>query len=366
MNDAFQMRFEKLRDHIKAGELEGVILTPGPNLRYYTGVKSALLERQFLLFVPRDGTPHLLAPTFEASPFTRISMKIAIHAWTDTEGPLHAYQDVISGLGLKGKWGVEGRVPYHYIHPLTSQSNLQLEDAEQILQNIREIKEPVELQSHQRAASILSKAFLKIPGFIRPRMTEIELGNRITQEVYSNGADSVEVMLVQAGASAADPHHMPEQKKIQRKESIVVDGCCTYAGYFADITRTYMIGRDSEFENVYENVLDSQKEGIRASKPGAKVGQVDEAARSRLRQKNLDKYFTHRTGHGLGLEVHEAPYIVPNGEETLQPGMVYTVEPGVYLAGKMGVRIEDNVQVTEDGAKVLTRSLPKELGWWRK
>ena len=366
MNDTFQLRLEKLREHIRASELEGVILTPGPNLRYYTGVRSALLERPFLLFVPKDGDPHLVAPTFEAGPFTRTSTKIAIHDWGDEEGPSRAYQGVVTGLGLKGRWGVEGRVPYRFIHLLTGQANLQLEDAEQILQNIREIKEPGELQLLQRAATILSKAFLKIPAFIRPGMTEIELGNKITQAIYSNGAESVDVMLVQAGASAADPHHMPEPKKIQRKQSIVVDACCTYAGYFADITRTYMTGRDSEFENLYENVLDAEKEGIRASKPGVKVGQVDEAARSRLRQKNLDKYFTHRTGHGLGLEVHEAPYIVPNGDETLQPFMVHTVEPGVYLTGKMGVRIEDNVQVTENSAKVLTKSLPKELGWWRK
>jgi len=366
MNEPFPMRLEKLHERIRTNEFEGVILTPGPNLKYYTGVNSLLLERPFLLFVPREGDPHLMAPTFEAGPYTRTPLRITVHTWDDGEGPSHALQEVAGELGLNGKWGVEGRVPYRFIHLLIKHAHPELEDAEPILQAIREVKDPREVQLLQRAASILSKAFLKIPDLIRPGITEIELANKITQAIYSGGAESVDDVLVQSGASAADPHHMPTSKKIQREQSIVVDATCTYAGYYADITRTYIVGRNKEFDELYENVLTAQKEAISATKPGSTTGHIDEAARSRLKQKGLDRYFTHRTGHGLGLEIHEAPYIVPNGDETVQPSMIFTVEPGVYISGKMGVRIEDNVQVTQNGVKVLTRSLPKEPGWWRR
>jgi Xaa-Pro dipeptidase len=366
MNDRFSMRLERLHECIRTSGFEGVILTPGPNLRYYTGVESLLLERPFLLFVPKEGNLHLVAPTFEAGPYTRTTMTVNVHAWTDGEGASSAMREVVGAIGLNEKWGVEGRVPYRFIHLLSKHAHPELEDAEPILQDIREVKDQKEAQLLQHAASILSKTFLKIPNLIRPGITEIELANKITQAIYSNGAESVGDVLVQSGASAADPHHTPEAKKIRRKESIVVDAACTYSGYYADITRTYITGRNREFEDLYEKVLDAQKDAINASKPGSTTGQIDEAARNRLRVKNLDQYFTHRTGHGLGLEVHEAPYIIPNGGETVQQSMIFTVEPGVYFPGKLGVRIEDDVQVTQKGPKVLTRALPKELGWWRQ
>ena len=366
MSDRLCSRLEKLHEHIVAGGLEGVILTPGPNVKYYTGVNAPLYERPHLLFVPREGDAHVVVPVFEAGPYTRISPKIILHAWNDAEGPTQAFQTVSSELGLSGKWGVEGRVPYRFIHLLRKHAAVEFEDAEPILQGIREIKDSDEIRSLQHAASILSKAYLKIPNQIKPGVTEIELANRMTKEIYSNGAEHVDEVLVQTGVSAADPHHTAQAKKIQRGESIVIDATCTYAGYYADITRTFTIGTNPNFQRIYQSVLEAQKEAIGKSKKDSTTGNVDEAARGRLRKDNLESYFTHRTGHGLGMEVHEAPYILPNGNEKIQPGMVFTIEPGVYIAGKIGVRIEDDVLITEDGAKVLTKALPKELGWWRR
>jgi len=366
MNNAFQMRLAKLHERIRSNGLEGVILTAGPNIRYYTGVNSLLLERLFLLFIPRERNLHLVAPKFELGPYIRTSLPITTHAWADDEGPSYALQAVVRELGLRGKWGVEGRVPYRFIHLLVAHSRPELEDAEPILQTVREVKEPREVQMIKRAASILSSAFLRIPDLIHPGMREVELAKKITQLIYSNGAELVDDVLVQSGASAADPHHLPESKKIQRRQSVVVDATCTYSGYYADVTRTYIMGRNSVLENVYENVYEAQREAIGASKPGSTTGHIDEAARIRLKEQGLDKYFIHRTGHGLGLEVHEAPYIVPNGPEVVQQFTVFTIEPGVYFPGKFGVRIEDDVKVAQNGANVLTRSLPRELGWWHR
>jgi Xaa-Pro dipeptidase len=362
---AYALRLEKLREMSTEGGLEGIVLVPGPNLRYFTSVNSLLLERPFLLFVPREGQPQLVAPTLESGPFLKAPVSMAVHTWSDGEGPRSAIEECAQRLDLQGKWGLEGRTPYGYIHALQRSANPQLEDAEPILQGIRELKNAQEVKLLQRAASILSKSFLKIPGMLKPGKSELEIAREISEEIQRNGAESAEDVLVQSGPMAADGHHLPGRRKIRRKESVVVDASCTYSGYFADIARTFIIGRDSTFETLYENVHDAQMKAIDTVKPGVTVGSIDGAARGLLQEKGLGEYFVHRTGHGLGLEVHEAPYIVPGGDEIVEPSMVFTVEPGVYMQGKTGLRIEDDILVTEKGRTVLTSSLPKDFEWWR-
>jgi len=362
--DLCQLRIEKLKTYLRDKDLDGVVVVPGPNLRYYSGVNSLLLERPFLFFVPRDGYPHLVAPKLESGPYLRAPVKIIVHDWDDSEGPSRAFENLASQLVLKGKWGVEGRVPFRFIHELLKHAKPQLDDAEPILENMREFKEPKEIQLLATAASILSKSFLKIPHMLTPGSTELELARKIREQVYSNGAETVDDVLVQSGALAADPHHLPSPKKLRKKESIVVDATCTYSGYYADITRTFIIGNDRKFEDLYESTLEAQQRAIKAVKAGLTVGSIDQAARECLAEKGLRKYFIHRTGHGLGLEVHEAPYIVPGGMEIVQPCMVFTVEPGVYMPKRVGVRIEDDVVATSVGCKVLTEALPKEFRWW--
>jgi Xaa-Pro dipeptidase len=240
-----------------------------------------------------------------------------------------------------------------------------LSDAEDILQSIREIKEPLEVQALQRAASILAQSFLRIPTMLKVGIAELELARKISQTIYLDGAEYVGDVLVQSGEFAADPHHLPTSRKLKRNESLVIDTTCTYSGYNSDITRSFLIGKNPKFEDLYENVLACQEAAIKLTKSDVTVGSIDEAARSYLRQRGLDSYFIHRTGHGLGLEVHEAPYIVSEGKEIVRSAMVFTVEPGVYIPGKMGVRIEDDVVCTDRGCKVLTRKLPKDFGWWK-
>ena len=171
-------------------------------------------------------------------------------------------------------------------------------------------------------------------------------------------------MLVQSGQKAADPHGLPTAKKIGRGESIIIDVGSVYLGYYADITRTFCIGSSPEVERVYERVLEAENAGIGRASAGARVGEVDKAARSVLERAGMGKYFIHRTGHGLGLEVHEAPYIVEGGKEKLAPNMCFTVEPGVYIRGKLGVRIEDDVLMAGKRGAAITDA-PKSFGWWK-
>lgn len=334
-------------------------------MRYFTGVHSMLLERLFLLFTPRNGDPQLVAPTLESGPYQRGPFKIAVNSWTDSEGPTHALQTAIKALELRGEWGVEGRTPFRFINLLMNTAQPELTSAEDALQSIREIKDEEEIRHLKRAATILSKSFAEIPSMIKPGMKESELAGKLAQAIRANGADTVDDILVQAGKSSADPHHIASSRRIRRNESIVVDAGSTYSGYYADITRTFMVGVNDEFERLYSKVLAAQMAAIKMSKSGVTTGAVDAAARNTLRHNHLDGYFIHRTGHGLGLEVHEAPYIVEGGTEKLQARMAYTVEPGLYIPSKLGIRIEDDVLVTEREPTILTKALPKEYGWWK-
>jgi Xaa-Pro aminopeptidase len=361
----YARRLEKLHTISKERDLDGVILVPGPNLRYYTGINAILMERLFLLIVPKDATPHVVAPTLESGPFHHNPLSIGIHSWTDSEGPTSALKTAITEIGLSGRWGLEGKIPFRFINLLTNETQLELSNVEDFLQTVREVKDEEEIHLLKHAASILASSFAAIPSMIKQGMKESEFASKLAQKITMNGADTISDLLVQTGNSSADPHHIPTSRRIRRREAIVVDATCTYSGYNADITRTFMIGDEDEFEHLYENVLKAQENAIRECQPGTTNGAIDYAARDTLRKAQLDKYFIHRTGHGLGLEGHEAPYLVEEGTEKLLPNMVCTVEPGVYLPSKMGIRIEDEVLITEVKHKVLTRSLPKEYGWWK-
>lgn len=357
-------RIAVLAKELRSAGLAGAIIVPGPNLLYYTGVSAHLYERPFLFFVESEGEAHLLAPRLEAGPF-HDSVPMKVHAWTDNQGPAAAFKEVVKDIDAKGTWGCEGRVPFGFLDHLLNKG-LKLKPAESVLQSIREVKEPEELELLRRSAAILSGSILKVPEALREGMTEKELSRAISEDALANGADEVEPT-VQSGARAADPHSVTSTRKIGRGESVVADVVSSYAGYAADITRTFVLGSGGEVEKTYESVLAAQQKAIGTARAGVATGRVDAAARDSLERDGLAKYFIHRTGHGLGLEVHEAPYIVAGGRERLGEGMVFTVEPGAYIPGRLGVRIEDDVSISKGGrAEVTTGKVPKEYGWWRR
>jgi Xaa-Pro aminopeptidase len=358
-------RLGRLRSEAAKAGLDGVILAPGPNVEYYTGVRSQLLERPFLFFLPRDGDPQLVAPTLESGPFARSPVKVEVHSWDDASGPSGAFAALRSSIDLSGSWGCEGRVPFGYLSHVMGEG-VEFGSADPILQSIREIKDASELASLREAAKILAGAFEKVPEMMREGMTELELAGALREEVFARGGETVDFCMVQAGEDAADPHWAPSKRKIARGAGVVIDAGCTLSGYNADITRTFLLGKNPELEESYRFVLEAQRSGIAAVGRGRPVGEVDAATRQVLEGKGLGRYFFHRTGHGLGLEIHEEPYIVSGGKKRLREGMVFTVEPGVYISGRYGVRIEDNVVVTPDGCDVITRSVPKEFGWWER
>lgn len=332
-------------------------------MRYFTGVNSLLLERPFLLLVPKDGEAHLLAPALESGPYRTSPMPMEVHSWTDSQGSSTALKASAEGARVRGRWGVEGKVPYLFFEKLEAAAKARYVGAENVLQGLREIKDKGEEALLKKAGRILGDAFERFPEFIKEGETEAELARKASGEIYSRGGTKVDDLLVQSGARAADPHALPSSKKIARGESIIIDIGSTYEGYYADITRTFCVGKSAAVEKVYDRVLEAEEKAIAASKAGVTAGKVDGTARGVLLKAGMAKYFIHRTGHGLGLEVHEAPYIVEGSREKLRDGMCFTVEPGVYMKGSLGVRIEDDVLMKGGRGVELTKT-PKEYGWW--
>ena len=355
---------ETLRKRLNKKGLRGAIIVPGPNMTYFTGVNSLLLERPFMLLVPAEGEPHLVSPAFESGPYAEGPVQMKIHPWTDSEGSAGAISKAAKGAGLKGKWGVEGKAPFLYLDRLMEKASPKFRNAEPILQGMREVKDEAEAKLLKKSSSILSSAFEEFPAIIKEGLTELEVAKAATDAIYAKGATHVDDMLVQSGPRAADPHGLPSAKKIQRGESIIIDVGATYEGYYSDVTRAFCIGENKEMEKVYQKVLEANTAGIAKAARGVRVGEVDGAARGTLKRAGLAKYFTHRTGHGLGLEIHEAPYIVEGGKEKLENGMCFTVEPGAYIRGKLGVRIEDDVLIEGNKGVAITNT-PKDFGWWK-
>ena len=359
-----ETRLDRLKGALAAARFEGAVLVPGPNMRYLTGASSLLLERPFMLVVPAVGRPQLISPKLEAGPYERGPLDMSIHQWTDSEGWDSAMASACAEIGMRGRWGVEGRVPFLFLHRLRKHAPLRLGDAEPVLQSLREVKDDEEIRLLRRSAAILSKAFEEFPGLIEEGVSELEVARRAREIIFAKGATTVDDVLVQSGPRGADPHWLPSPRRLRRGEGVVIDISSSYKGYFADITRTLCLGSAKGLEPVYDQVLGAERLGIQAAEEGSSVGAVDFAARAHLAKAGLGKFFIHRTGHGLGLEVHEAPYITEGGKEKLRRGMCFTVEPGVYLKGRLGVRIEDNV-LMQEGSGLEVTSVPKEFSWWR-
>jgi Xaa-Pro aminopeptidase len=356
-------RVERLREGLGRAGLKGGIIVPGPNMKYFTGVDSLLLERPFMLMVPVEGEPQLVAPTLESGPYAESHLHMEVHPWTDSEGPSAAVAQAAGRAGMKGRWGVEGRAPFGYLDRLIKLGLVDFRSAEHILQGLREVKDDAETRLLKKAAAVLGASFEELPGLLKEGSTELEVARAATELIYEKGATKVDDMLVQSGPRAADPHALPSRRKIGRGESVIIDVGATIEGYYADVTRTFCIGASARVREVYERVLEAEEAGIRAASEGVTVGKVDAAARGVLERAGLAKFFFHRTGHGLGLEIHEAPYIVEGGMERLSSGMCFTVEPGAYIKGSMGVRIEDDVLIERKKGIAITVP-PKDFGWW--
>lgn len=349
----------------RAAGLDCVALMPGPNLKYVSGLTLFASERPIVAFFPVGRRPALLLPELEKGRAASITQgSVDLVTYNDQEGYSGAFARVVLDLDLDGK-----RIAVEYRHMRVLELR-QLEDAapnacfvalEDALPHLRLAKDVDELAAMRGAIEITERSLHDLISRPLIGLTERQIASKLSQLMIDAGADSVAFVIVVAGPNSADPHKEPSDRPIQAGDLMTIDCGAFWRGYPADITRTFAVGSISgKLAEIVEVVRRANAAGKAAVRPGVAAQEIDRAARKVICDAGYGQYFIHRTGHGLGIEVHEPPYIVEGNEQFLIPGMVFTVEPGIYIPGLGGVRIEDDVVVTKDGIDCLT-TFPREL-----
>jgi Xaa-Pro aminopeptidase len=355
-------RLGLVRDAVRAAGLDAVLLTPGPDLRYVTGYDAKQLERLTCLAVPAHGDPALFVPRLElpaaqASPAASLGLELV--PWQETADPFRLVAGRLAGVSVVG---LSDRMWALFVLRLRdAMPGVRQELASGALRPLRIRKTPAEVAALRDAGQAIDRVHAQVPGWLRPGRTEREVGADIAEAILASGHATVDFVIVASGPNAASPHHEVSNRVLEAGDAVVVDiGGAMPSGYCSDSTRTYAIGDPpAEFTAYYKVLHDAQEAACAAVRPGVTAESVDAAAREPITAAGYGAAFFHRTGHGIGLEAHEDPYIVAGNGEVLEPGMAFSVEPGIY-PGRHGARIEDIVVCTADGYERLNNT-PREL-----
>lgn len=360
-------RLDKLTASLRTSNLDAVILNPGPTLKYLTGLNFHLMERPVVLFVAPGKDPVLVLPELELPKVDLFPYKVQGIAYGENPAEWDdAFRKAAQVLGLDGKRiGVEPRQLrlLEFRHVKAGAPEADFPDAGDVLAELRLRKDKAEVDAMCRAAKIAQDALEAVIPQIKVGMTEREIASGLVMQLLKRGSESEIPFapIVSAGPNSANPHASPSDRKLQAGDLLVVDWGAAFDGYISDLTRTFAVGEvDEEYKTIHRIVQEANAAGRAAAKPGVPCADVDKAARDVIEKAGYGKYFTHRTGHGIGMEGHEAPYMRGDNMQILEPGMAFTVEPGIYLVGRNGVRIEDNLVITETGAESLS-DMPREI-----
>ncbi|MTI47388.1 M24 family metallopeptidase [Sporosalibacterium faouarense] len=360
----YKFRLDYVREKMKKEDIDGIVLFPSSNLYYMTGFKTFPEGRLLLAVLPVEGEPFFVAPKLYESQIKKDSYYQEMILWKDEENPYEVLKNTMEEKGIdKSKLAVDDTMwaeqLLHMAEVLPEQEFVPLGN---MLNGLRLIKSQEEIEKIQKSSDIVDGVIEELKKYIKPGMTEIEVAAFMEFEMRKRGSEGPSFdTIVGSGINGALPHYNAGQKKIESGEFVVLDFGATYEGYCSDTTRTLAVGEPSEkMKEVYNIVKEAQELGVKTARPGIKAKEVDKAVRNYIEEKGYGEYFTHRTGHGLGLQVHEDPYISGVSEIVLETGMVFSIEPGIYLEGEFGVRIEDIVVVTEDGCERFNKT-SKEL-----
>lgn len=360
-------RLDKLTASLRTSELDAVILNPGPTLKYLSGLNFHLMERPVVLFIAPDQDPVLVLPDLELPKVDLFPYKVQAFAYGENPSEWDAaFRKAAQALGLEAKRiGVEPRQLrlMEFRHVKAGAPEAEYPDATDVLSELRLKKDKAEVDAMRKAVRIAQDALEAVIPQIKIGMTEHELSSELVMQLLKHGSEPELPFapIISAGPNSANPHASPTERKLQAGDLLVVDWGAAYDGYISDLTRTFAVGEvDEEYKKIHAIVQESNAAGRAAGKPGVPCADVDKAARDVIERAGYGKYFTHRTGHGIGMEGHEAPYMRGDNMQLLEPGMAYTVEPGIYLTGRNGVRIEDDMVVTETGVESLS-DMPREI-----
>jgi len=360
-------RLSLLQNALRAAGLDALALNPGPSLVYLTGLHFHLSERPVVMFFPLEGAPAIVLPELEMQKMADLQAEVKTFPYGENPaGWETVFRAASDALGLEGKLvGVEPRSMrlLEFLQIQAALNSTEWPEAEDIVGTLRLHKGVDEISAIRQAVGIAQAALEATLSQIKIGMTEKELASELVLQLLRHGSEPELPFfpIVSTGPNGANPHAVPSERKLQAGDLLVVDWGAVVDGYISDLTRTFSVGEvDEEYRKIHQIVLQANAAGRAAGKPGLPCSAVDQAARQVIEKSGYGEYFTHRTGHGIGLEAHEDPYMRGDNPQLLEPGMVYTVEPGIYLPGRNGVRIEDNVVVMETGTECLS-DMPRKL-----
>jgi D-alanyl-D-alanine dipeptidase len=349
----FSARLRRAAAAAEEAGLTGLLVAPGPDLLYLTGyTPNEVTERITLLVVAAGRDPVLVLPAFERPDAEGADVDFA--EWSDGQDPYALCADIIA----TGRWAVSDACWALHVFPLQAAlPGSSFASMTAALPLLRAIKDADELSRLAAAGAAADATFADVLAVPFAGRRELDVAGDLARLLVHHGHSSADFTIVGSGPNGANPHHGAGERVIEEGDAVVMDFGGTFDGYGSDTTRTVHVGEPTEeHRRVYEVVRAAQQAGFEVVRPGAACQDVDRAARAVIADAGYGELFTHRTGHGIGVTVHEPPYIVEGEEQPLQPGMCFSIEPGIYVPGSFGVRIEDIVTVTEDGGRRLNDS----------
>lgn len=357
--NAFEQRFAKAQALLEEKELDAVVVTSPHNFYYFSGTWLDSNERLQAIVISRTGHATVIVhEMFEKQVMPQKHLQRVF--WQDGDNSIKL---LASLLPAEGKVSIDNLWPSgNLIQLITVTDKLAFLTGDQILATLRVIKDDTEIKLLKESGYLADQVMDGLANFLKPGVTEREAAEELQRLFKQKGVDQLSFEAIVAfGKNGAVPHHEPDDTILRQGDTVVIDMGGIKDRYCSDMTRTFVIGEPSEeIQKVYEVVRRAQDEAVKAIKPGMLRKEVDQVARDMITKAGYGEYFTHRTGHGIGMEIHEEPYLAGTSDQPLTVGMVFSIEPGIYLPEKFGVRIEDIVVVTENGAERLN-NYPREL-----
>ncbi|MGF6888406.1 Xaa-Pro aminopeptidase [Nocardia sp. GAS34] len=352
--EVYGKRLERAAELLRAAHLDALLITPGPDLRYLIGSRAQSFERLTCLVVPASGaTPSVVVPKLELAGLAGSAageLGLQLLDWVDGVDPYHI---VKSALNAGARVAVDDAMPALHLLPIADVFGVLPASATPVLRQLRMRKDDSEIEALRRAGAAIDRVHARVGEWLRAGRTEAEVAADIAEAIVAEGHTAVAFVIVGSGPNGAIPHHEQSDRRIESGDIVVVDiGGPVEPGYYSDSTRTYVVGEpDAEIAERIAVLERAQAAAVAAARPGVTAESVDAAARNVLTEAGFGEAFIHRTGHGIGLSVHEEPYIVGGNDIVLEPGMAFSIEPGIYFPGEWGARIEDIVVVTDGGCE---------------
>jgi Xaa-Pro aminopeptidase len=343
---------------LHAQGVDALLVGTGADLRYLTGYHALPLERLTLLILRADGRHTLVVPTLERprAEASGAGERVDLVDVGETGDPYAAVAKALAGTQTR-RLAVGDRLWATFLLGLQETvPGATWTRGSEVMRELRMRKTPEEVDALRRAGAAIDRVHARVPGFLVPGRTEAQVGRDIADAILDEGHQEVNFVIVASGPNGASPHHETGDRVLERGDAVVVDIGGTLDGYCSDCTRDYVVAHEPDgYLPAHAALEAAQLAACEAVRPGVTAASVDAAARDVLTAAGYGAYFIHRTGHGIGLEEHEDPYIVEGNDRVLEPGMAFSIEPGVYLPGRWGMRIEDIVVVTADGGERLDR-----------